>query len=64
MPGMKSILIANRGEIAVRVVSDPATRVVLGGTVVGRYASELIAPIALAAQARLRVDQLVETPGL
>ncbi len=45
----------------VKVVSDPATRVVLGGTVVGRYASELIAPIALAAQARLRVDQLVET---
>jgi dihydrolipoamide dehydrogenase len=42
-------------------VSDPATRVVLGGTVVGRYASELIAPIALASQARLRVDQLVET---
>jgi dihydrolipoamide dehydrogenase len=45
----------------VKVVSDPATRVVLGGTVVGRYASELIAPIALASQARLRVDQLVET---
>lgn len=45
----------------VKVVSDPATRVVLGGTVVGHHASELIAPIALATQARMRVDALVET---
>ena len=44
-----------------KVISDPATRVVLGGTVVGHHASELIAPIALAVTARLRVDVLVET---
>ena len=45
----------------IKVVSDPATRVVLGGTVVGYHASELIAPIALATQGRVRVDTLVET---
>ena len=45
----------------VKVVSDPATRIVLGGTVVGHHASELIAPIALATQARITVDGLVET---
>jgi len=45
----------------VKVVSDPATRVVLGGTVVGHHASELIAPIALATQGRMRVEALVET---
>ena len=45
----------------VKVVSDPATHVVLGGTVVGHHASELIAPITLATQARVRVDTLVET---
>jgi dihydrolipoamide dehydrogenase len=44
-----------------KVISDPATRVVLGGTVVGHHASELIAPIALAVQAGLRVDPLIET---
>jgi NAD(P)H dehydrogenase (quinone) len=44
-----------------KVISDPATRVVLGGTVVGHHASELVAPIALAVHARLRVDQLAET---
>ncbi len=45
----------------VKVISDPATRVVLGGTVVGHHASELVAPIALAVKAGLRVDVLVET---
>jgi dihydrolipoamide dehydrogenase len=44
-----------------KVISDPATRVVLGGTVVGHHASELVAPIALAVTARLRVDLLVDT---
>ncbi len=44
-----------------KVISDPATRIVLGGTVVGHHASELIAPIALAVTARLHVDMLVET---
>ena len=45
----------------VKVVSDPATRIVLGGTVVGHHASELIAPIALAIKGRLTVDVLLET---
>ncbi|RPI24796.1 MAG: NAD(P)H-quinone dehydrogenase [Actinobacteria bacterium] len=45
----------------VKVISDPATRIVLGGTVVGHHASELIAPIAVAVQGRLHVDLLVET---
>ncbi len=45
----------------IKVVSDPATRIVLGGTVVGHRASELIAPIALATTVRLHVDALVET---
>ena len=45
----------------VKVISDPATHVVLGGTIVGHHASELIAILALAAQAAIRVDALVET---
>ena len=45
----------------IKVVSDPATHVVLGGTVVGHHASELIAPIALATQGRLTVGVLAET---
>ncbi len=44
----------------VKVISDPATRVVLGGTIVGRHAAELIATIALAVTARLRVDVLFD----
>ena len=44
-----------------KVISDPATHVVLGGTIVGHHASELIGILALAAQARIRVDVLVET---
>lgn len=45
----------------VKVISDPATHVVLGGTIVGHHASELIGILALAAHARLRVDALVDT---
>lgn len=45
----------------VKVISDPATGVVLGGTVVGHRASELIGILALACQARLSVHVLVET---
>ncbi len=44
-----------------KVIYDPATRVVLGGTVVGHHASELIAGIAIAVQARLQVEVLAET---
>jgi dihydrolipoamide dehydrogenase len=45
----------------VKVVSDPATRIVLGGTIVGHHASELIAILALAAKERLTVDAVAET---
>jgi NAD(P)H dehydrogenase (quinone) len=45
----------------VKVISDPATHVVLGGTIVGHHASELIGILALAVQAGVRVDVLVET---
>jgi dihydrolipoamide dehydrogenase len=45
----------------VKVISDPATRVVLGGTIVGRHAAELIATITLAVTARLKVDQLFDS---
>jgi dihydrolipoamide dehydrogenase len=45
----------------VKLTSDPATGVVLGGTVVGHRASELIGILALAIQARVTVHILVET---
>ncbi len=45
----------------VKVISDPATGVVLGGTIVGHRASELIGILALAVQARVVVHTLVET---
>jgi dihydrolipoamide dehydrogenase len=45
----------------VKLTSDPATGVVLGGTIVGHRASELIGILTLAVQAEVTVDQLVET---
>ena len=45
----------------VKVISDPATHVVLGGTIVGHHASELIGILAIAVQGGLRVDILAET---
>lgn len=45
----------------VKVTSDPATGVVLGGTIVGHRASELIGVIALAVQAGVTAQVLVET---
>ena len=42
----------------VKIVSDPATGVVLGGSIVGRHAAELIAVIALAVTAGLTVIDL------
>ena len=44
-----------------KVVSDPATRVVLGGTVVGHRASELIGILALATRGKIKVQILRET---
>jgi pyruvate/2-oxoglutarate dehydrogenase complex dihydrolipoamide dehydrogenase (E3) component len=45
----------------VKLTSDPATGVVLGGTIVGHRASELIGVLTLAVQADVTVDTLVET---
>ncbi len=45
----------------VKIVSDPATGVVLGGSIVGRNAAELISVIAVAVTAHLRVDDIVES---
>ncbi|HET8931772.1 MAG TPA: FAD-dependent oxidoreductase [Acidimicrobiales bacterium] len=45
----------------VKIVSDPATGVVLGGSIVGQHAAELISVIALAVTAGLLVTDLEET---
>ncbi len=45
----------------VKIVSDPATGVVLGGSIVGQGAAELISVIALAVTAGLRVTDIVES---
>ena len=45
----------------VKIVSDPATGVVLGGSIVGRHAGELISVIALAVTAGLKVIDLAES---
>jgi len=45
----------------VKLVSDPATGVVLGGSIVGAHAAELISVIALAVTAHLRVEDLAES---
>ena len=45
----------------VKILSDPATGIVLGGSIVGRGASELISVIALAVTANLRVSEIVES---
>ncbi|CAN5689089.1 NAD(P)H-quinone dehydrogenase [soil metagenome] len=44
----------------VKIVSDPATGVVLGGSIVGAHAAELISVIALAVTAGLKVIDLAE----
>jgi len=45
----------------VKILSDPATGIVLGGSIVGRGAAELISVIALAVTANLRVTDIVES---
>jgi dihydrolipoamide dehydrogenase len=45
----------------VKIVSDPATGVVLGGSIVGRNAAELISVVALAVTAGLKVQDLYES---
>lgn len=45
----------------VKILSDPATGVVLGGSIVGQHAAELISVIALAVTAGLRVTDVVDS---
>jgi len=45
----------------VKILSDPATGVVLGGSIVGRHAAELISVIALAVTANLKVNDILES---
>jgi dihydrolipoamide dehydrogenase len=45
----------------VKIVSDPATGVVLGGSIVGQHAAELISVIAVAVTAGLKVIDLAES---
>lgn len=45
----------------VKIISDPNTGVVLGGSIVGRHAAELISVIALAVNSRLRVQDIQES---
>jgi len=54
-------LINNDPRGFVKIVSDPATGVVLCGSIVGRHAAELISVIALAVTAHLKVTDIVES---
>lgn len=54
-------LINNAPKGFVKILSDPATGVVLGGSIVGRHAAELISVIALAVTAGLKVDDIVDS---
>lgn len=54
-------LINNDPRGFVKILSDPATGQVLGGSIVGRHAAELISVIALAISAHLRVSDIVDS---
>lgn len=54
-------LINNDARGFVKIISDPATGVVLGGSIVGRHAAELISVIALAVTANLKVTDIEES---
>jgi dihydrolipoamide dehydrogenase len=54
-------LINNDTRGFVKIISDPATGVVLGGSIVGRHAAELISVIAVAVTNNLRVNDIVES---
>jgi NAD(P)H dehydrogenase (quinone) len=45
----------------IKIVSDPLTGVVLGGSIVGRHAAELISVIALAVTAGLKVSDIADS---
>jgi len=54
-------LINNDTRGFVKLISDPATGVVLGGSIVGRHAAELISVIELAITANLKVTDIEES---
>ncbi|HLG68614.1 MAG TPA: FAD-dependent oxidoreductase [Acidimicrobiales bacterium] len=54
-------LINNDPRGFVKIVSDPATGVVLGGSIVGQNAAELISVLAVAVTAGLKVSDIVES---
>jgi dihydrolipoamide dehydrogenase len=54
-------LINNDPRGFVKIISDPATGVILGGSIVGRQAAELIAVIAVAVTNGLRVHDIAES---
>ncbi len=54
-------LIESHSRGFVKIVSDPATGVVLGGSIVGRHAGELISVIAVAVTNGLRVSDIVDS---
>jgi len=54
-------LINNDPRGFVKIVSDPATGIVLGGSIVGRHAAELISVVALAVNCNLRVTDIFES---
>ncbi len=54
-------LIDNDSRGFVKIISDPATGIVLGGSIVGENASELISVLAVAVTGHLRVADIVES---
>jgi len=54
-------LINDYSQGFVKIVSDPATGVVLGGSIVGHSAAELISVLALAVNAGLTVTDIAES---
>ncbi len=45
----------------VKIISDPATGIVLGGSIVGQHAAELISVIALAVTCNLKTSDIVDS---
>jgi pyruvate/2-oxoglutarate dehydrogenase complex dihydrolipoamide dehydrogenase (E3) component len=54
-------VIAGQSQGMIKLIWDPENGIVLGGSIVGYRASELIAIVALAVKAGLTVDDLAET---
>jgi pyruvate/2-oxoglutarate dehydrogenase complex dihydrolipoamide dehydrogenase (E3) component len=59
--GTPKALIESHTKGFVKIVSDPATGVVLGGSVVGRHAGELISVVAVAVTNGLKVSDIVDS---